>query len=36
MASIVDFNRGSHAGREHDIRGHLIDMDANRNALGQA
>ena len=36
MTSIVDLNRGSHAGREHDTRGHLIDMDANRDALGQS
>src|SRR6476646_9352504 len=34
--SIVDLNRGCHAGRKDDIGGHLIDMDANRDALGQA
>ena len=34
--SIVDLNCGGHAGRKDDIGGHLIDMDANRDALGQA
>src|SRR5271156_2744467 len=34
--SIVDLNRAGHAGRKNDIGGHLIDMDANRDALGQA
>src|SRR5712671_4211581 len=33
---IADLNVGGHAGRKHDIGGHLIDMDANRDALGQA
>jgi hypothetical protein len=32
----VDLNCGGHAGRKDDIGGHLIDMDANRDALGQA
>src|SRR5260370_7647191 len=35
-SSIVDLNCGGHAGRKDDIGGHLIDVDANRNALGQA
>jgi hypothetical protein len=34
--SIVDLNRGGHARRKDDIGGHLIDMDANRDALRQA
>src|SRR6267142_1908095 len=34
--SIVDLNGSGHARRKDDIGGHLIDMDANRNALGQA
>src|SRR3981189_2794466 len=34
--SIVDFNRGGHSSGKDDIGGHLIDMDANRDALGQA
>src|ERR1700756_3681759 len=34
--SIVDFNRGGHASGKDDVGRHLIDMDANRNALGQA
>src|SRR6476469_7987595 len=34
--SIVDLNCGGHAGRKDDIGGHLIDMDTNRDALGQA
>src|ERR1700746_2494683 len=34
--SIVDLNCGGHAGRKDDIGGYLIDMDANRDALGQA
>src|ERR1700686_1018555 len=33
--SIVDLNRGGHAGRKDDIGGHLIDVDVNRDALGQ-
>jgi hypothetical protein len=33
---IVDLNCGGHAGRKDDIGRHLIDMDANRDALGQA
>ena len=36
LTSIVDLNGGGHAGRKDDIGGHLIDMDANRDALGQA
>ena len=35
-SSIVDLNCGGHAGRKDDIGGYLIDMDANRDALGQA
>src|SRR3954451_12846200 len=34
--SIVDLNGGRHAGRKDDIGRHLIDMDTNRDALGQA
>src|SRR6266403_5074184 len=34
--SIVDFNRGGHASGKDDVGRHLIDMDANRDALGQA
>src|SRR5580704_19649494 len=33
---IVDLNCGGHASRKDDVGGHLIDMDANRDALGQA
>src|SRR5882724_61785 len=35
-SSIVDLNCGGHTGRKDDIAGYLIDMDANRDALGQA
>src|SRR6185436_17031549 len=34
--SIEYLNGGRHAGRKDDIGGHLIDMDAHRDALGQA
>ena len=30
-----DLDRGGHAGRKDDARWHLIDMNANRDALGQ-
>ena len=33
---IVDLDRGGHAGRKNDARRHLIDVDADRNALGQS
>jgi hypothetical protein len=32
----VDLNRGGHAGRKDGVWGHLSDMDADRDALGQA
>ena len=35
-SSIIDLNRGSHTGRKDDVRRHLVDLDANRNALGEA
>jgi hypothetical protein len=34
--SIVDLNRGRHAGREDDILRDLIDVDAHRDALGES
>ena|SRR6516164_8013337 len=34
--SIIDLDRGGHAGRKDDARRYLIDMDANRDALSQA
>jgi hypothetical protein len=30
----IDLNGGRHSGREDDVRRHLIDMDADGNALG--
>src|ERR1700761_8262380 len=36
LTSIVYLNGGRHAGRKDNIGGHLIDMDTNRDALGQA
>jgi hypothetical protein len=35
-SSIMDLHCGSHASRKDDIGRHLINADANRNALGQA
>src|SRR5215510_276070 len=35
-SSIIDLNGGGHTGREDDARRHLIDMDADRDALGKA
>ena len=33
-SSIIDLNGGGHASRKDDARRHLIDMDADRDALG--
>jgi hypothetical protein len=33
---IIDLNGGGHAGRKDDVRRDLINMDADRDALGQA
>jgi hypothetical protein len=32
----IDLDRGGHAGRKDDAWWHLVDMNANRDALGQA
>jgi hypothetical protein len=34
--SIIDLNRGGHSGSKDHAGGHLIDMDADLDALGQA
>jgi hypothetical protein len=34
--SIIDLDGGGHAGGKDNAWGHLIDMDADRDALGQA
>ena len=33
--SRIDLHGGGHAGRKHHALGHLIDVDAHRNALRQ-
>ena len=35
-SAIIDLDGGGHAGRKDDAGRHLIDMDADRDALGQA
>src|SRR5205823_9791761 len=35
-SAVIDLDGGGHAGRKNDARRHLIDMDADRDALGQA
>jgi hypothetical protein len=32
----MDINGGRHTGRKNDVRWHLINVDANRDTLGQA
>src|SRR5689334_25093088 len=36
FSGFIDLDRGGHAGRKDDARWHLIDMDTDRDALGQA